>query len=303
MATPSLAFTRENITPTKAKRLIDQTRASGFRQRPVSQAVVKKYAHSIATGLWQPDTGDTIKLALRDDVEIVLDAQHRLEAVIASNQAQTFWIVRYVEETMFRYFDQGQPRDLSDMLAICDWPEPKVLSSAGRMLWKEDTTGSPFIKPDADEMLTDGEISEHLEINYRVPLVAYFNAHNNALRMAQSKRRGAKAWMLYLFFRLSKVDAAKADDALAYLADSALPLPHTSWVRAMEYVDKVRESFEREGGGRILKGRNVDQMEETVRAYRAAWEVSLRGARRGLTLPALKREMARMAGRAWDTLA
>jgi hypothetical protein len=298
-----LRFTKESITPSRAGQLLAATQAAGFLQRSVSKAYVTRYAAAMQRGLWDVDTGDTIKLGKKQGKEIVLDGQHRLSAIVAANAPIDLWVVRHVDVECFRHFDQGRARDVTDILTVSGWPDAKVHSNAGRMLWKEDTTGSPFIKPDDDESLGAGDIASYITENYRPALTDFYTPRAALFRKISKAKLGGTSPMVYLFFRLAQVDAQRCDDVLHYLADYAtLSAPHRAWVAGVERAGKLR--LEILGpSGRNTMGTNKDLGDGLVRVWRAAWDVEASGQR--VTSKVIEREVKRMQDdepNGWSTL-
>jgi hypothetical protein len=275
-----ITFTKERFTPASALRALQITAEAGFHQRRRSDARVKLYAGAMARGNWDSDTGEVVKFARYNGTECVIDGQHRLQAIADANVKLDLWVCRGLDVAVFRHLDQGQARNVSDMMTIAGWPEASTCSSAGRMLWKEDSTGSPFVKPEGNEALSEGDIAQHIEDNYRPALIDHVIRHKTDLALAQRRGVGGKAWLAYLGMRAEALDAALWERCLHSLAVPTAEAPHPSWKWAEEFVRKIRDDFKDESpSGRILMGRNRDLCDVTVRAYAAAWKMTREGVR------------------------
>lgn len=278
-----MQFALKNVTPALAKKWLEDTEAAGFCNRPTSAATIARYANMMShPELWHgAETAETIKFAVMDGKKIVIDGRHRLSAVIIADTPVKLWTVDPVPLDMFKYFDQGKSRDVADMMAVAKWPDPKHLASAGRMLWKEDTTGSPFKKPDAEDSLGEGPIYDHINEVYNGDLKETFTRYSRTMKDAQRLGRGGVGWLLYVAMRCKEVEREKLESVLDYLGDLTAAPPHASFAFAIENVRKAREGMQREGNGRVLMGRNRDLCDITVTSYNVAWNAWRSGRRIG----------------------
>jgi hypothetical protein len=271
-----ISFKLETITPKKAADCIRA--AASHTNRPVSQSVVKRYANMMTAGEFIGHrTGETVKF---DENDVLLDGQHRLHAIVHSNTTQKLWVARGIDAEVFRLLDQGKQRTLPDVMHIAGYPDPNVLASAGRMLWKQDVTGSPFVKPSGDDDVGEGMIFDHVNEKYNGDLQSYWLGIKAQLQKIQRKGLGGSAWMLYFAYRARAVDPELCAAFINHLADAAAPLPHSALAYAKEFVLKLRVEFERESSdSRVLKGRNKDLCDATITAYLVAWECAREGKR------------------------
>ena len=72
-------ITKKLITPSIAKGLLE----SNTKNRGINELVVSRYANDILKGNWKEDTGEAIKIS---KMNIILDGQHRLCAIVKANQ-------------------------------------------------------------------------------------------------------------------------------------------------------------------------------------------------------------------------
>jgi len=292
---------RELVSPKKAAFYLSETDKSGFKNRNLSQSTINKYCGDIERGHWYSNTGETIKLGLIKNKPVVVDGQHRLQAIVLSGKDQYMWIFRYVPLDAFQFLDQGKPRDLSDILFIkgSDWnKESSILASTGRMLWKEDTTGDPAIRPSGVSAESDGNIANYLFERYS-DLPANWALMKDYISLAQKGQLGGHAWLYYLLYRWLQLDGEKWAEVIEYLlvfgarryanilllrnpnSKTAVKLlfehptnpkpPTKGFELALDYILKIRMEAKEEGFGKVHKARNVDLMVETCRAYVVAW--------------------------------
>lgn len=123
-----MKFKVETITPERARKLLDDTDASGFTNRSISKSRVAKFAHAIASGQWQVTHQG---LALRPD-GTVHDGQHRLHAIIMAGTPVDMLVVRDAEPDTFKVLDTGTARTTADSLRIAGYLNPNNVSAVVR---------------------------------------------------------------------------------------------------------------------------------------------------------------------------
>jgi len=90
-------------------------KTNNFNRR-LSPTIIQRYANEMKNDRWN-FTGDSIKFNCDG---ILLDGQHRLEALIRSNTKQKFIVVWGLEKKIFFNLDIGKRRTLTDVLTIKD---------------------------------------------------------------------------------------------------------------------------------------------------------------------------------------
>jgi hypothetical protein len=302
----------QSFKPAEIVTLLDNT-AKYFRQRSLSSSSVNRYLHDMQAGNWFTETGETIKIARVNGNEIVVDGQHRLHAALRSKNEIFFWVFRYVPLEAFAFLDQHNPRTLKDVLDIHNhgWEiAPTVFASTGTMLWKNSITGSPAIRPTSDQFEAPGNVAHWLILSYK-DLPEYYETIDSRLTDIQRGGLGGKAWMLYLAYNWSTVDAALCDKVLDHLAcrgaynyavaslskavekgkDSPKSSKAMTDLQASEdfifpnkimdacrnQVVKFREGSKDPETGKIFKTRNKDLSDFTMFAYQTAWNSLRRG--------------------------
>lgn len=102
------------ITPEKAREWLDGPRGEHFRQRPLNQATVSRYARDMANGDWNFDAS---MVCLSPD-GILLNGQHRLHAIIRAGRPVKMTVATNVPESAGLTMDAGKNRSAADALAI-----------------------------------------------------------------------------------------------------------------------------------------------------------------------------------------
>jgi hypothetical protein len=123
-----MEFSVETITPTIARKMLDETEARGFNNRGIRKQRVEKLTHAIETGQWQVTHQ---AMAVTED-GIVLDGQHRLLAIIAAGQDVQVLVMRGADPNTFKVVDTGAVRTTGDSLKIAGYNNVNHLSAAVR---------------------------------------------------------------------------------------------------------------------------------------------------------------------------
>lgn len=113
----------EVITPQEAKRILE---TKNPRNRPISQRNVDKYAQEMKAGRWKLN-GEAIIFGVSGNL---LNGQHRLRACVQANVPFETTVTRGVPDEYFDTLDDGNPRKLSDVLAIKGEAHTKAMSAA-----------------------------------------------------------------------------------------------------------------------------------------------------------------------------
>lgn len=123
----------ERITPARAKKYLEQNIDNN---RPVNRRWVETIAQMMKMGDWK-ENGESIKFMAPDKEgkEILLDGQHRLQAIIKTELTQELLVVRGLDKEAFRTIDAGKKRTAADCLAIAGYQQTTTLAAALRTLW------------------------------------------------------------------------------------------------------------------------------------------------------------------------
>jgi hypothetical protein len=120
-------YTKVDIDPEIASELLEM---NTYRNRNLSDPVVKRYAQLMVSGEWQYN-GDVIRIA---QTGVLIDGQHRLAAVIKSGTSQQFNIQTGLPESVFDLIDLGKNRTAGDILTIHGMDYGGKISSAVRII-------------------------------------------------------------------------------------------------------------------------------------------------------------------------
>lgn len=99
------------ITPQLAKEMLTMN----TNNRNVSHAKVNQYSREMKSGKWMYDTGELIKIS---ETGVIMDGQHRLEAIITANTPVYMHVATGIKEDRFKVLDTGKSRSASDIFKI-----------------------------------------------------------------------------------------------------------------------------------------------------------------------------------------
>lgn len=168
------------------------------------------YARDMESGNW-PVTGDTIKI---DKYGVVLDGQHRLQAVIASQTPLKTFVVFGLEPEVQRFVDAGMLRTFKDVLTLSQVPYASTVSAVLRRiaLWE---MGSTLYWSGGGRRVTHAELVEAFKRNPDVVECARVaERYAPPLRL----RRSTVAFAYWLF---SRSDQDEAVEFLKRVAEGA----------------------------------------------------------------------------------
>lgn len=103
---------RVTITPEAAKHLLD---TYNHGNREIVKRAVRLYTKDMKAGRWGWQVCEPLKFATTGRL---LDGQHRLQAVVASNTAQTFWLQGGLPDSAQANMDNGRSRTVSDFSEV-----------------------------------------------------------------------------------------------------------------------------------------------------------------------------------------
>lgn len=116
-----MKITQVTITPALAQRLLGEN----TKNRPLNSRHVNRLAASMRKGEWKAN-GDTF---VRDK-GVLVDGQHRLQAVVLSGIPIPGILVEDTDEGAFLTKDSGKPRSAGDALAILGEVDTNLLAAA-----------------------------------------------------------------------------------------------------------------------------------------------------------------------------
>ena len=209
-------FLDVTITPELADLLL----TLNGRNRKLTKSLVRKYTNDMKEGLWKK-TGQNIIISSK---ALVIDGQHRLEAIKASKTSQVMTIITGMDPEVFSVIDSGRNRTGSDLMSIL---RPGTSSRESGVLHKAMWNiinynrgtfrfhqGSNMVignaKLDAFYSNLNNEDKELLETAITKGHKFYENSKNIGFMK--------EAHWIFLYFVLSKIDREKANTFLELLS-------------------------------------------------------------------------------------
>lgn len=159
--TNGIAAVVENITPSKAKAILE----SNKKNRPVSERNLNQLVSELNKGNFHL-TGESIKISKAGNL---LDGQHRLLAIVKTGRTENMLVVRGLEEDSFKYIDTGKSRTPADVLGIEGFKYPTRLASIARFIMsfkKGHFTGGAKVGKGRKTTITNAEISDFVNKNF-----------------------------------------------------------------------------------------------------------------------------------------
>lgn len=112
----SVTYNDYLITPKIAKEWLERSRQDEeFRNRKIDDQRVNAYANEMKAGRWQSETGECIKFAPDG---VLIDGQHRLEAIIKANVSLVLTVAKNVDKEKATVLDTGKSRSIGDAMTI-----------------------------------------------------------------------------------------------------------------------------------------------------------------------------------------
>lgn len=168
------------VTPQLAKEMLKRN----GNNRKISHAHVKFLSNEMLTGNWQFD-GQPIRFS---EGGVLLDGQHRLNAVINSDCAQQFLVVTGIEKGAFKVMDTGKNRSAADIFSVEGVNYSAATAAACRMVvnFKNGlNTTNTANKPSNTDILNFYDINKS-RINDCIKLAkTYYEDFNKVLPLSQ----------------------------------------------------------------------------------------------------------------------
>lgn len=133
---------RELKLITVDRKLAELWLASNVRNRPVDRSRVDEYRRAMATGKWKL-SNDMLSF---DRDGVLINGQHRLQAVIESNTSQTFAVLEGADRHDQDVMDVGKARKAGQQLSIRGWRNASAAAATVRALlrWQVADFGPKF---------------------------------------------------------------------------------------------------------------------------------------------------------------
>jgi hypothetical protein len=203
---PTCAF--EEITPDIAKQMLGVNHIN----RRLIDSGVERLTGVLERGEWMEDSTDAIGL---DDDGGVVNGQHRLTSIMESGITVTALVVRGVRPDVIKVIDQGQPRNLSQLLQMSGRYEyASDLASSITNLWKVCNNFEQKlprgVAPSVPQLLEFFDVHPHLVDSLR-----------SAVDVAKGIKGVSKTWLAPYHYLMSTVDPDAADEFFSKLESGA----------------------------------------------------------------------------------
>lgn len=114
------------ISPADAEEMLKRNSDDDYRNRPLNENEVRRYAQAMSGGQWFL-TGETIIFS-HDGV--LLNGQHRLTACIRSGVAFQTFVVFGIDRDGFKFMDRGMKRTAAHVFSIEGIPNAATMAAA-----------------------------------------------------------------------------------------------------------------------------------------------------------------------------
>lgn len=119
------------IHPTMAKAMLERNKSDEWRNRPLSQKGVERYASTFKRGKWML-TGEPIIFSRSGNL---LNGQTRLTAAVAADATFTSLVVFGIHDDAFAFMDIGIARTAAHIFDIEEVPNAASIASVARLVW------------------------------------------------------------------------------------------------------------------------------------------------------------------------
>lgn len=126
---------RETISPKQAREYLE----SNTHNRHLREPRVQQLMGAIERGEWK-ETGDPIKF----NGDLLLDGQHRLEAIARGSRRVPVWVARGVDAGAQEVVDTGSKRSVGDALTLRGYQNATLLGAIANIVWTYRVTGEPL---------------------------------------------------------------------------------------------------------------------------------------------------------------
>jgi hypothetical protein len=248
------------VTPDLAKEWLK----SNVNNRKVSKQNLEFLVNQIKDGKWKFN-GDTIVF---DEDGILLDGQHRLEAVVVSGKTLTSNVTLGIERNSFHTIDTGKVRNSSDVLSTQGYKRPTVVSASAKLVMALETGVKGIVSGGIKSSKFD-----NLDVLNFVKSRADFadvigEAHSIWQTMPQRFVSGSIfCAMYYLFYKKHTTQARSFMKSVAVGTgiESNSPAFHLRNRLIRMHNDKLRKFGTFQKCGIIAKGWNLTRQEKEIK--------------------------------------
>lgn len=126
---PVVEFMNVDLSQQDAKRMLQ----GNEKNRHLNKNLINKYLRLMNMGRWVLN-GETIKIGKKDDSFILLDGQHRLNAIARADKPVRVSLALGLSPDNFKTIDTGRSRSAGDILKMAGYKNVHILSAAVRWL-------------------------------------------------------------------------------------------------------------------------------------------------------------------------
>lgn len=211
-------ITMEFITPDQAEMYL----AKNISNRHLRPGHYKALASDMTAGRWQESH---MGLAFDTDGNLI-DGQHRLHAIIESDEPQWMIVVRNVPKAVQEVIDAGAARSAADALKLSnrvDSNHPAVAAAARiAILWSEDHHRTVRKNTNGARKVTNSEITEWVDEQIAIDLAGQTSVLTTVPEAA--KWRTVSSLMSlsvtsFVFLLFSDIDEDSYDNALTFFTN------------------------------------------------------------------------------------
>lgn len=236
--------------------------------RKVSPRAVERYAADMRAGRWQSN-GSTIVMGASG---LIIDGQHRLEAIVKADLPVKMLVVSGVEDSAFSTIDSGRPRTTADVLTAMGYPYGSQVAASARMWLTFIDTGTFYDGPSA------ASAQEILAV--AISKFDDFHAAINGTTAVRLALRGSVGVWVTLWLRLGDIDPLDRDAFFSSLATGAdLKETNPLFVLRRSLLSRLNTIHGRQAplppnmlGAYLIKTWNKFRAHET--ATRVSWNVT-----------------------------
>jgi len=302
------------VTPTQAAQWLANAEQAGFTNRKIKQTAVNKYAHEIASGNWK-ETFDPIHLCVEKKLAFPINGQHRLTAIVQADLPVNLLVVSGVDRAAFKYYDQGQARDLAQIMQIAGeesgglkWKCPQDQAVVARKLYKQDYLGGNPVTPGPMDV-QDGIVFDTIEEDYNGNIDDVFNNYGGLLTRIS---RGGKidgnpikgygpraAWAFFSVRAVETRNTPRLEELLNYFADptgnrDANPI----WRTLAAYIRAIEANSDT-GTAKTIETRHIEFHARIIAGLYVAWNAVVEKEKLGRKFkwPALSEKAYQVGGK------
>lgn len=127
--TPTVEFMNVTLSQGDAKKLLQ----GNEKNRHLNKNLINKYLRLMNLGRWVLN-GETIKIGKKGGSFVLLDGQHRLNAIAKANKPVRVSLALGLSPSNFKTIDTGRSRSAGDILKMAGYKNVHILSAAVRWL-------------------------------------------------------------------------------------------------------------------------------------------------------------------------